>query len=49
MISKNVILEKTLENVTEALDWVTPTETVSLKEFYDYVNGVADLANTFKN
>lgn len=46
MISKNVILEKTLENVAEALGWFTPTETISVKEFYGYVHGVVNLANT---
>lgn len=45
MITKYIILEKTLDNITNAKTWVEPTNPSDVKEFYDYVSGVTDLAD----
>lgn len=45
MINKYIILEKTLENIIDAQEWVEPTNPSDVKEFYDYVSGVTDLAD----
>lgn len=45
MINKNIILEKVLDNITDATDLVDSKDPVSTKEFYDYVCGITDSAN----